>query len=51
MRQTYARLLALALILLALLLALGFAVYVNGAAVPVDLPRASFSGTWAGPWC
>lgn len=51
MRQTYARLLALALILLALLLALGFAVYVNGLAAPEDIRLASFSGTWAGPWC
>ncbi len=31
MRQTYARLLAAALVLFALALALGFAVYVNGA--------------------
>jgi hypothetical protein len=54
MRQTYARLLALALIMLALLLALGFAAYVNAAAPPHAAALAFFrgmAGTWPGPWC
>lgn len=37
MRQTYARLLALALILFAILLALGFAVHVNAAIAADDI--------------
>ncbi|ARU00294.1 hypothetical protein [Yoonia vestfoldensis] len=54
MRQTYARLLALALIMLALLLALGFAAYVNAATPPHAASLGFFrgmAGTWPGPWC